>query len=164
MARTTSAASSERSADTAIPAWAEQLVRFMDDGFVIPGTSFRVGFDALIGLIPGVGDLVTTATSLSLIGLAHRRGLPKAVLARMILNLGIDSLVGAIPVLGDVFDVTFKANRRNLTLLQRHDRDARRASARDRLFLALAALGAITALVAPIVATIWFLRWLSSSG
>src|SRR5687767_11021067 len=113
---------SEPRRNFAIPTWAEQLVRFLDDGFVVPGTSFRIGFDAIIGLIPGVGDLFTTTTSLSLVVLAYRLGISKAVLARMLINLGVDSLVGAVPLLGDLFDLTFKANRRNLTLLERHVR------------------------------------------
>jgi hypothetical protein len=143
-----------------VPDWAERLVRFLDDGFVVPGTRFRVGFDAVIGLIPGVGDLVMTATSLSLVWLAWQRGVSKAVLGRMLVNLGVDALAGAVPVFGDVFDLVFKANRRNLTLLERYDRAPRQAEARDGAFLALVAIFIIAILTVPLVLAILIVRWL----
>lgn len=133
-----------------IPLWAEKLVRFLDDGFVVPGTSFRVGFDAVLGLIPGVGDFVTSASSLTLLWLAYERRLPKAVLARMFLNIGADALVGAIPVLGDLFDIVFKANRRNLRLLERYDSAPKEAATRDWAFLAMIAVGVLTLLTGPV--------------
>jgi hypothetical protein len=102
------------------PAWAERLVRLMDDGLRIPGTEIRLGLDAILGfLLPGVGDALGAVSALSLFGLAVRRGVPYVVLLRMALNVAIDALVGAIPLLGDVFDVGFKANRRNLQLIER---------------------------------------------
>lgn len=103
-----------------LPAWAERLVRLMDDGLRIPGTEIRLGLDAILGfLLPGVGDALGAVSTLSLFGLAVRRGVPYVVLLRMALNVAIDALVGAIPLLGDVFDVGFKANRRNLQLIER---------------------------------------------
>jgi hypothetical protein len=98
----------------------EVLTRLLDDRFRIPGTSIRFGLDGLIGLVPGVGDVATTAVSLYLVYRARALGAPKAVLARMIVNILADTAVGAIPLLGDIFDVAFKANRRNLDLLCRH--------------------------------------------
>jgi hypothetical protein len=100
------------------PAWAEWLVRFLDDGLTIPGTKLRVGFDGLLGLIPGVGDTVSAASALSLFWLALRRGVPSSVLARMAANVALDTLFGSVPVLGDLFDFAFKANRRNLRLIE----------------------------------------------
>ncbi|MET0286150.1 MAG: DUF4112 domain-containing protein [Polyangiales bacterium] len=100
------------------PSWAEALVRFLDDGVRIPGTNFRFGMDALIGLVPGVGDASTAVGSLSLFWLAIKRDVPRPVLVRMAINVAIDSLVGAVPVLGDVFDLFFKSNRRNLNLIR----------------------------------------------
>ncbi|HYD50914.1 MAG TPA: DUF4112 domain-containing protein [Terriglobales bacterium] len=137
-----------------IPHWAERLVRFLDDGLQVPGTTFRVGFDALLGLIPGIGDLITTTTGLSLVYLAQQRGVPKVVLARMMMNLGIDSLFGAIPVLGDAFDIVFKANRRNLTLLQRYDRAPVEAGVRDTIFVVLVVLGALVVVMVPFVVAV----------
>lgn len=106
---------------TNAPRWAEWVVRFLDDGLVVPGTSIRFGADALLGaLLPGVGDGVSAVGSLSLFLVALRRGVPPAVLGRMVLNVGLDALVGVVPVLGDLFDVGFKSNRRNLELIHAH--------------------------------------------
>lgn len=143
------------SGDQGIPAWAERLVLFLDDGFEIPGTTFRIGFDAIIGLVPGVGDLLTTASSLSLVWLAEQRRLPRSVVTRMLVNLGVDSLVGSIPLLGDMFDVVFKANRRNLELLQRYDAAPKQAARKDAAFFGLVIVGVILLLTVPI--TIAFL-------
>lgn len=144
--------------DDGIPAWAERLVRFLDDGFVIPGTSFRVGFDAVLGLVPGVGDFLTTASSVSLVWLAQQRGASRSVLGRMMFNLAIDAVVGAVPVLGDVFDVVFKANRRNLELLQRYDRAPKEAGRTDALFLTMVVAGIIVLLTVPITLAILIVR------
>jgi len=146
--------------DDRVPAWAERLVRFLDDGLVLPGTNFRVGFDALIGLIPGVGDLFTSATALSLVWLAIQRDLPKAVIARMLLNLGIDALVGAVPLIGDVFDMVFKANRRNLTLLERYDQAPKQAGTRDTMFLVAAGVSVLLLLTIPFMLAILLVRLL----
>ncbi len=96
------------------------LARLLDAAVGIPGTKFRVGLDALIGLVPGVGDLAGAAMSGYIILAAARLGAPKPVLFRMILNVAIDSVVGAIPLLGDLFDAGWRANTRNTALLDRH--------------------------------------------
>lgn len=97
----------------------ETLARLLDDQFRIPGTSIRFGLDGLIGLVPGLGDVATTLVSLYVVARARDLGVPASVLALMVGNILLDMTVGAVPVLGDVFDVAFKANRRNLGLLQR---------------------------------------------
>jgi hypothetical protein len=96
------------------------LARLLDEKFRVPGTGFRFGLDSLVGLIPGLGDLSTSAVSLYLVFEARRLGLPKRVLLRMAANTGIDFVVGAIPLIGDLFDFGFKANLRNARLLERH--------------------------------------------
>lgn len=98
----------------------ETLADWLDSRFVIPGTNVRFGLDSLLGLIPGLGDTVLALPSVYVIMAAQRLGVSRFVLMRMIGNVGIDMLVGAIPVLGDLFDVGFKANRRNVALLRRH--------------------------------------------
>ena len=98
----------------------EQLAYLLDDRFRIPGLNRRIGLDGLIGLVPGIGDAVTGAIALYLVLEAWRLGIPKHVVARMLVNVGVDSLVGAIPLAGDVFDATFKANKRNVDLLRQH--------------------------------------------
>ena len=91
----------------------ERLSYWMDAWFEVPGTGWRVGLDPLVGLIPGIGDLVTTVVSLYIISLAGRLGLPRITVARMALNVLVDMLLGAVPFVGDIFDVWWKANLRN---------------------------------------------------
>jgi hypothetical protein len=98
----------------------EALASFMDSAIVVPGTNIRFGADALIGLIPGIGDAVTAGISCLIILEARRMGAPAHVVARMIGNIAIDGLVGVIPVVGDLFDVAFRANLRNMRLLRKH--------------------------------------------
>lgn len=98
----------------------EALATLMDGAFVIPGTNVRMGLDGLIGLIPGVGDMVSGLISTYLIWEARQLGVSKWVLARMIGNTLIDTAVGAVPLAGDIFDVMFRANLKNLALLRRH--------------------------------------------
>jgi hypothetical protein len=96
------------------------ITRVMDEAVRIPGTRFRFGLDGLAGLIPGVGDALTAAVSGYALIAAARTGAPASVITRMAGNILLDSLVGAVPVLGDVFDFAFKANRRNLRLLEQY--------------------------------------------
>lgn len=98
----------------------DRLATLLDTAFVIPGTNIRFGADALIGLAPGIGDSVTTALAAYIVYEAHRLGVPRRVLIRMIGNVAIDGIVGAVPVFGDVFDVAFRANRRNVRILREH--------------------------------------------
>lgn len=97
----------------------EALALLLDEKFRIPGTSIRFGVDGVVGLVPGIGDVATTLVSLYLVARARDLGLPNRVLIRMLGNIAIDFLVGAVPLVGDVFDVAFKANRRNIDLLKR---------------------------------------------
>ena len=104
--------------------WAEKLVRLLDDGIRIPGTEIRFGLDAIIGaLFPGAGDLLTGTGSLSLLILAIKHRVPTVVIGRMVVNIAIDTLFGSIPVAGDIFDFFFKANRKNLDLIEKYRDD-----------------------------------------
>lgn len=98
----------------------DALATLLDTAFVIPGTSIRFGFDALIGLVPGIGDLIATALALFIVREARALGAPRLLVARMLANVALDGLVGVVPLVGDAFDVAFRANRRNIALLQRH--------------------------------------------
>jgi hypothetical protein len=98
----------------------QTVAKLMDSQFVIPGTSIRFGLDALIGLIPGVGDLATFGISGFMLVIMAQNGASGFVLARMILNVLIDTAIGAIPLLGDLFDVGFKANTKNVRLMQEY--------------------------------------------
>lgn len=98
----------------------DRLATLLDVAFVLPGTNIRFGADALIGLVPGVGDSVTTALAAWIVYEAHKLGVPRRVLIRMAGNVAIDGLIGAVPVFGDLFDVAFRANRRNVRILREH--------------------------------------------
>ena len=98
----------------------ERLAFWLDERFRIPGTNWRIGLDGLLGLVPGIGDSATALLSLYLVLEAKRLGVPNGVILRMLANVGLDAAVGSVPLLGDLFDVAFKANRRNMRLLRRH--------------------------------------------
>lgn len=97
-----------------------KLSRLMDTAIRIPGIGFRIGLDPIIGLIPGAGDLVSTAFSAYIIFLAARFKLPTPVLYRMVFNIGLEAVVGAVPLVGDLFDAFYKSNIRNLAMLEQH--------------------------------------------
>lgn len=98
----------------------QRVADLMDAAFRVPGTGIRIGFDSIVGLIPGAGDALALAPSAYIIGHAWKAGAPKRLLGRMAANTAIDTLIGSIPLLGDIFDVGFKANRRNVALLRAH--------------------------------------------
>jgi hypothetical protein len=93
------------------------LSRLLDEQLRIPGTTYRLGLDGLLGLIPGVGDAASALLSAYILYEALRLGAPKTLLLRMLANIGIDTVGGAIPVVGDIFDVAWKANKKNAALL-----------------------------------------------
>jgi hypothetical protein len=98
----------------------EALAKLMDGSLVIPGTNFRLGLDAIIGLVPVVGDVISGVISSYLIWEARRLGAPKWLIARMMANTFLDTTIGAIPVVGDAFDVIFRGNMNNMALLRKH--------------------------------------------
>lgn len=102
------------------------LADLLDNRFVIPGTNYRIGLDAIIGLIPGIGDVATTALSAYIVYLAHQLDVPRYLLARMIFNVAVDMSVGVVPVLGDIADVAWKANLKNVRLLEHYLANRRR--------------------------------------
>jgi hypothetical protein len=133
------------------------LASLLDDIFLIPGTRIRFGLDPLIGLVPGLGDMLSSVASFAIIFAAWQRGLPHVTVGRMVTNVAIDTLLGSIPFAGDLFDVAWKANRKNLNLLQRASGPvAREQRWRDWLFLA--ALVAVILVLASIpLLTLWFI-------
>ena len=104
------------------------LSRLLDDKFRVPGTTYRVGLDGLLGLIPGIGDTLGLLLSTYVLFEARNLGAPPSLLLRMATNIGIDALVGTIPLLGDIFDMAWKANRKNMSLLHAYLASQRRAS------------------------------------
>jgi len=132
----------------------ERLAWLMDNSIPIGG-GYRIGLDPLLGLVPGLGDMLGAFISGAIIVQAHRAGVPRPTIARMLANVAIDSAVGAIPLAGDFFDATWKANTKNLELY-RSARTGRHGSAGDVLFVA-----AILLVLAAVVAIPVVLAWMA---
>ena len=98
----------------------DTLATLLDSAFVVPGTKIRFGLDAIVGLVPGIGDLLMSLVSLYIVHEARQLGAPAHLLVRMVANIAIDGIIGSAPVAGDIFDVMWRANRRNMTLLYNH--------------------------------------------
>jgi Domain of unknown function (DUF4112) len=132
-----------------------KVAQILDSAFVVPGTSYRVGLDPILGLVPGLGDLVSPLFTIGILWQARELALPRIVQLRMIFNVAIDSLVGAVPVLGDLFDFAWKANTMNLALLERHAQEERPASAGDWSFVILMVALVVLVAVIPFVIVGW---------
>lgn len=128
----------------------QRLGYLLDNSIPIPGTKYRIGLDALIGLIPGVGDLAGGVLSLYIILQSARLGIPRALLGRMAWNVAFETVVGSVPILGDLFDAGYKANLRNLALVQQHMEDPRESRLASRRF-ALLVVGGLVLLIAAAV-------------
>jgi hypothetical protein len=135
----------------------------LDEAFRIPGTGIRFGIDGIIGLVPGLGDVLAGILSLIIPLAAWIRGVPYVTLVRMAINLGIGVLVGSIPIFGDIFDIAWKANRRNYQLLVRHIGEPRLHTSKDWafLFLLAAALGLIFAI--PVILLLALIIWVGNA-
>lgn len=113
----------------------ELIAKLMDSAFVIPGTKIRFGFDALIGLFPGIGDSLGALISSFLIVQGSRMGVPRIILARMAMHIFINTVIGAVPVFGDVFSVFYRSNRKNYELLRRYAGHRRAPRPSDWVFV-----------------------------
>lgn len=96
------------------------LAELMDDRFRVPGTNIRFGLDSIVGLVPGIGDSVSSLVSAALVFQVWRKGVPAHIVMRMCGNIAMDFVLGSVPVVGDLFDVGWKANRRNIRLARKH--------------------------------------------
>jgi len=150
------------------PSHLERLRRWavlLDSAFKVPGLPVRFGLDAIVGLVPGVGELTTPVFTMLLLYTGLRRRVPLVVLGRMVVNTGVDALIGLVPVVGDITDVGWKANLRNLDLLERHAAPGTIPSRGGTGFVAigiiLLVLVALLAIV-PIVLVLWVLAWVVS--
>ncbi|MCO8127399.1 DUF4112 domain-containing protein [Acidimicrobiia bacterium EGI L10123] len=140
----------------------ERLARLLDSQFRVPGTSLRFGVEPLLGLVPGLGDAAGLALSSAVIVQAVRLGARGATVARMVLNVAIDAVFGSIPLLGSVFDFAFKANNRNVALLQRHERDPAATSAESRRAVRRTLIGVAVGVVLTLVLVVALVAWLLS--
>ncbi len=129
----------------------EDLARLLDSAFRVPGTNRRFGIDGLLGLVPGVGDAAGLVLSSGVILQAVRLGARGATVGRMVLNVGIDAVFGSVPVLGWFFDFAFKANNRNVALLEAHVDDPEGTRRRSAGSIRRTIVGAVVGLVATLV-------------
>ena len=131
------------------------LSHVLDDFIKIPGTSIRFGLDGIVGVIPGVGDLIGGIASCVIIVAAWVRGVSYGTLLRMIANVGIEVVVGSVPVLGDMFDIAWRANRRNYALLTGSLYEPRKYTIRSWLFLAGLCVVLLALVLLPMVLFAW---------
>ena len=130
----------------------------LDSAFRVPGTGIRFGIDAILGLVPGLGDLSAPVFAAALILTGFRMRVPWVVLARMVLNAGIDMVLGLVPILGDLVDIAWKANLRNLALLERHAQPGVAPRRADYVVVvACIALVAVVA-IAPLLLMLWLIQ------
>ena len=141
----------------------DDLAFYLDGLFRVPGTGWRFGLDALVGLIPNVGDTVTSFASFYILISGVRYGVPKITLLRMAFNIGLDYLVGAIPFIGDAFDFVWKANSQNMNLIRTRAAGLGHGTTSDYIFVfGLIAL-LILLLIGSIAASVFILYWVFTS-
>ena len=131
------------------------MAQLLDSAFVVPGTSYRIGLDPILGLVPGLGDLVSPLFAIGILWQARDLAIPRVVQLRMIVNVAIDALLGAVPLVGDLFDFAWKANTMNLALLERHAQEERTASSGDWLFVVAMVLMLLGIAALPFVIAGW---------
>jgi hypothetical protein len=136
-----------------------RVAELMDSAFVLPGTAYRIGLDPIIGLVPWVGDLASPLFTVALLWQARDVRIPKVVLGRMIVNAAVDAIIGAIPLAGDLFDFGWKANQRNMALLERHAYEEHRPTAGDWAFVIATMLIVIAMAAVPLVVVGWLITW-----
>lgn len=138
----------------------ETLSTYLDGLFRVPGTGWRFGLDSLIGLIPNVGDTLTSFASFYILIAGVRYGVPKITLLRMAFNIGLDYLVGTIPLVGDAFDFVWKANKQNMDLIRERATGKNVGTTSDYIFV-FAIIGVLIALlIGSILVSIFIIGWL----
>ncbi|BAU64259.1 hypothetical protein STA3757_16300 [Stanieria sp. NIES-3757] len=137
-----------------------RLSHLLDNAIPIPGTKYRIGLDPILGLLPGGGDTVTGALGAYIVVEAARMGLPKAVLWQMVGNILLDSVVGSVPVVGDFFDIGWKANVKNIALLERHLHLSSPHRISDRIFLVGLILVLAIIVIGFAALTVFVIHWL----
>lgn len=139
-----------------------RVAQLLDNAFLVPGTSYRVGLDPIFGLIPGLGDLISPLFTIGMLLQARDLGVPKVVQARMLINVAIDAFVGVVPVVGDLFDFAWKSNVKNLELLELHAYEERAGAPGDYVFVGLLIALVLVIAALPIVLLAWLLSALGA--
>jgi uncharacterized protein DUF4112 len=140
----------------------KHMSRLLDSAFVLPGTEIRIGLDPILGLVPGLGDLVSPLFAIAMLWQGRDLGIPRVVQFRMIFNVAIDALVGMLPIAGDIFDFAWKANDRNYALLERHAYEHRRPTAGDWLFVAGLIVLLLVIAAVPFLLAGWLIKGVGS--
>jgi hypothetical protein len=141
----------------ALVATAELIAKVLDTTVKIPGTPFYVGLDPLLGLIPGLGDILANFIGTAILVLAARLRVPQIVIARMSLNLLINGTIGAIPIVGDLFSIWFRSHARNAELLRRAATQPHRETQQAKLYVAFIIAGTVVLLVLLILLVLWII-------
>lgn len=139
----------------------KRLAWLLDNSLPIPGTGWRIGLDPILGLIPGLGDFLGAAFSGWILLEGERLGAGRATLFRMLWNVVVETVVGAVPILGDLFDAGWKANARNVALLERHLATPGVQRKRDRAFIAVLVGGLLAGTAGLAAAGFLILRWVA---
>jgi len=137
-----------------------RLSHLLDNAIPIPGTPYRIGLDPILGLLPGGGDLLSTIFSSYIVFRAAQIGLPRASLGQMVLNILVDTLSGSVPLLGDLVDATWKANVKNIRLLEEHLDVPQTQDKTDWWFLAFLLGGLFLIMMVAITISVTIVRWL----
>jgi hypothetical protein len=127
------------------------VTRLLDSAIMIPGTSYRIGLDPIIGIVPVIGDLASPLFAIAVLWQARDLGIPRVVQLRMAFNAGLDVLAGAVPLVGDVFDFAWKANDKNLALLEQYAYEEHRPSMSDWAFVIAMIVVVITIAAIPVL-------------
>ncbi len=139
-----------------VRAFADGIARFLDSVIQIPGTSIRIGLDPLLGLIPGVGDVIANLIGSTILFLAAQLQVPKIVMVRMALNMGLNTILGAIPGIGDLFSIWFRSNLKNAELLRRYtSKRTTRATPGDWLFVTGLLVGTLAIVIGTFALILW---------
>ena len=142
---------------------ARTLARLLDSAAKVPGTGIRFGADAVLGLIPGLGDVAGAALAGYLVLLAQRLGAPRAVVLRMLANVAVDTIGGTVPVIGDLFDVAFKSNTRNVALLEQAVQQPVTTTRTSRLMVWGTLLGIVLLVAGGLVVTVLAIRAIAAA-
>ncbi len=137
-----------------------RLARLLDSTFRIPGTQFRFGLDGLVGMIPGIGDAVGAIISSHILTQAAQMGAPKSLLIKMAFNIGIDAILGLVPVVGDIFDFVWKANLRNVQLLNDYLEQPQKTITHSRLFVGVLGFFVFGTIILVGALSFLLMRWL----
>jgi hypothetical protein len=141
----------------------DQLAFYLDGLFRVPGTTWRFGLDGLIGLIPNVGDTLTTVASFYILFAGVRYGVPKITLLRMAMNIGVDYLFGSIPVIGDAFDFVWKSNQMNMNLIRDRATGRGQGKTSDYVFVFGLFAALIVLLLGSIFVSVFIIWWVLTS-